>query len=81
MTRHCLPKAFVGDRDLVLPLKSGRIEMKKLLATIWLLFVLGEAHGADRIRLSVSSVDAAFLSAGIALKRGFFQARNRRSFA
>lgn len=47
---------------------------KKIFATmVCLTLLLGEAYGADKIRLSVSSVDVAFLTAGVALKRGFFQ--------
>jgi len=48
--------------------------MKKIFATMVCLSVLlGEAYGGDKVRLSVSSVDVAFLTAGVALKRGFFQ--------
>jgi len=36
--------------------------------------LVGEsAFGADKIRVSISSLDVAFLTAGVALKRGFFK--------
>jgi NitT/TauT family transport system substrate-binding protein len=48
--------------------------MTMILATmVCLSLLLGEAYGGDKVRLSVSSVDVAFLTAGVALKRGFFQ--------
>ncbi|HVO91384.1 MAG TPA: ABC transporter substrate-binding protein [Terriglobales bacterium] len=33
----------------------------------------GVAHSADKVRISVSSLDAAFLTPAVALKRGFFK--------
>ncbi len=48
--------------------------MRKILAVIFALFVFQQTvYAADRVRISISSVDTAFLTAGVALKRGFFK--------
>ena len=38
-----------------------------------LLLESGFAEAADRVRLSISAIDVAFLTAGVASKRGFFK--------
>ena len=38
-----------------------------------LLLESGLAEAADRVRLSISAIDVAFLTAGVASKRGFFK--------
>ncbi|MDO8700282.1 MAG: ABC transporter substrate-binding protein, partial [Deltaproteobacteria bacterium] len=47
----------------------------KILAGIILLLSLmnGAAEAADKVRMSMSSVDVSFLTAGLALKRGMFR--------
>lgn len=35
----------------------------------------GSLYAADKIRVSVSSLDVAFLTGGVAFKRGFFKPR------
>jgi NitT/TauT family transport system substrate-binding protein len=47
----------------------------KIVATFILIGVLisGHSEAADKVRLSISAVDASFLTAGLALKRGIFR--------
>lgn len=48
--------------------------MKKILASVFLfVLVSGVGEAAEKIRLSISSVDVSFLNAGIAQQRGFFR--------
>lgn len=43
------------------------------VAALGLLLVAPGLHAADKVRLSVSSIDVSFLTAGVGLKRGFFR--------
>jgi len=48
--------------------------MKKLwLSIVAAVALCGSAYGADKIRISISSLDVAFLTSGVAQKRGFFK--------
>ena len=47
--------------------------MKTVVAIIVLLFGVSGSYAAEKIRLSISSVDVSFLNAGIASQRGFFK--------
>src|SRR3990172_11283129 len=52
-------------------------EMKYLAIAILVLFPgAGAAEAADKVRLSISSVDVSFLTSGIASKRSFFRDEN-----
>ncbi|HEX9442823.1 MAG TPA: ABC transporter substrate-binding protein, partial [Candidatus Binatia bacterium] len=43
------------------------------LSFVALLLLAGSAPAADKIRISISSLDVAFLTGGVAFKRGFFK--------
>ena len=48
--------------------------IKRLSVSILTLLTLGEPLGAaDKVRLSISSVDVSFLTSGVGVKRGFFR--------
>jgi NitT/TauT family transport system substrate-binding protein len=48
--------------------------MKKIVLVFFAVFVLRESvYAADKVRISISSLDVAFLTAGVALKRGFLK--------
>ena len=43
-----------------------------------LLLESGFAEAADRVRLSISAIDVAFLTAGVGIQKGIFQGRKSR---
>ena len=45
----------------------------KGLCLLFVILLATQVNAADKVRLSVSSIDAAFMTAGVALKRGFFK--------
>lgn len=48
--------------------------MKRVLVLVFaVLLICGSGEAADKIRLSISSIDVSFLNAGIASQRGFFK--------
>ena len=48
--------------------------MKRLVIIFLLLFIsAGAGEAADKVRMSISSIDVSFLTAGLALKRGMFR--------
>ncbi len=53
------------------------LSYRRIVATLALfltvVMVSGPLFAADKIRISISSLDAAFLTGGVALKRGFFK--------
>lgn len=51
----------------------GRAAIKSLIFLIAIVIFSSSSLAADRIRLSISSLDVSFLTGGVALKRGFFR--------
>jgi NitT/TauT family transport system substrate-binding protein len=48
--------------------------MKRLvIIVLWLFISAAAVEGADKVRMSISSIDVSFLTAGLALKRGMFR--------
>ena len=54
-------------------LLPARAVLKSLTLLLALAIFSSSSLAADKVRISVSSLDVAFLTAGVALKRGFFQ--------
>jgi len=54
-------------------MKRGKAAGKFLLCAAIIFLLADSAVAADKIRISISSLDAAFLTAGVAFKRGFFK--------
>ena len=50
-----------------------RAVLKSLVLLLTLAIFFSGAEAADKIRISISSLDVAFLTAGVAQKRGFFK--------
>lgn len=53
-------------------MKIARIYRNAVLSSVLLLFT-ADAFAADKIRISISSLDVAFLTGGVAFKRGFLK--------
>ncbi len=58
--------------ELIQNLKS-KIANPVLVLSLSLTICFSASEAADKVRISVSSLDVAFLTAGVALKRGFFK--------
>ncbi len=54
-------------------MKLKPIARNLTLSFVALLLLAGSAPAADKIRISISSLDVAFLTGGVAFKRGFFK--------
>jgi len=53
--------------------RTGLIRLQFLILVVGVLGVCASSNGADKVRISVSSLDAAFLTPAVAYKRGFFK--------